>query len=134
MAGCPGTQVPDCRDQRGVLHHRGIARLGVQNKRGVQRRLSIRSSGDRNKQDALSRLSIHNPEDRSRRDVLSRLGMHSLRDRDKLGIPNVRGNHSPAARNPDIRKQGTDRRDIRRQSSRTRRPGSRNRCPVAMEV
>ena len=90
--------------------------------------------GDPNNQDALSRLGIHNPEDQCRRDVLSRLGIHSLRDRDKRGIPNVLGIRSPVVGSPDIRKQGTDRRDIRSLGSHTRRPGSRNRCPVAEEV
>ena len=41
MAGCPGTQVPDCRDQRGVLYHRGIPRLGVQNKRDFPAPISL---------------------------------------------------------------------------------------------
>jgi hypothetical protein len=114
MAGCFGIQVPDCRD--------------------FPPHLGIRSLEDQNKRDALSRPDIQNPEDRSSRGVPSRLGIHNLEDRDKRGIPNGRGNHSPAARNPDIRKQGTDRRDIRSLGSRTRRPGSRNRCPVAVEV
>jgi hypothetical protein len=108
--------------------------LGERNKRDFPPRLSIRSLGDQNKRGVPRRLSIRSFGDRNKQDTLSRLGIHSLRDRDKRGIPNVRDNHSPAARNPDIRKQVSDKRDIHRQGSRTRRPGSRNRCPVAVEV
>jgi hypothetical protein len=84
--------------------------------------------------DSPPRLGIHRLGVQNKRSAPSRLGIHILGEQNKRGIPNVRGNHSPAARNPDIRKQGTDRRDIHRQGSRTRRPGSRNRCPVAEEV
>jgi hypothetical protein len=97
MAGCPGTQVPDCWDFR--------------------RRLDIRSLADRNKQDALSRLSIRNLEDQNNR-----------------GIPSSLGIRRPLVGSPDIRKQDTDKRDIRSLGSHTRRSDSHNRCPVAMEA
>jgi hypothetical protein len=66
-------------------------------------------------------LAIRNPR-RGRRAVPSSLGIHSPEDRRGRGIPNSLGTHSSAAHSSDIR------------ILRTRRPGSRNRCPVGVEV
>ena len=63
---------------------------------------------------------IHSPEDRSRRGnraAPNNQGIHSPQDRSERGIPSSLGIHSPAVRNPDIRKLS-----------------SRNRCPVEVEV
>ena len=75
-----------------------------------------------------ARLGIRSLEDRNKRGIPRRLS--SLRDRDNRDIPSNLGIR--AVRIPDIRKQDTDRRDIH--SLGTRMPGSRNRCPVAVEV
>jgi hypothetical protein len=69
-----------------------------------------------------SSLGIHRAGVRGKRADPNNLGIHCPEDRSKRGIPNGLGIHSPTARSRDIRI-----RDIRRL-------GSRNRCPVAVEV
>ena len=94
MGDCPGTQVPDSRDQLCALNHRDIDRLGVQNKWGAPSRLGIHILGERNKRDfpprlgirledqnnggVPRRLSIRSLGDPNNQDALSHLGIHSL--------------------------------------------------------
>ena len=88
----------------------------------------------RSKRDIPSWLAIHRPGVRSKRSVPSRSVIRRLRDRGKWAVPSSLGVHSPEdhgrhgipnnldIHNPDIRKQEV------------RRLGSRNRCPVGVEV
>ena len=111
----------------------------------------FRSSASRGKSGVPSRQMIHSPTNLDKLGSPRRRGIHSLanlgnrdtrhrrcihspggpRDRDQ---PNSLGIRRPLVGSPNIRKQDTDKPDIRSLGRRSRRPDSRNRCPVAVEV
>ena len=71
---------------------------------------------------SLNWVLTHMPGVRSRRGMPGCLGMHSPENRSRGALPSSLGIHSSAVRNRDTRKQ------------KVRRPGSRNMCPVGVEV
>jgi hypothetical protein len=101
----PMIHSPGNRDERGTPHRRDIHSPADPGEPGSRRRPGIRRPGDRGHRARPNSLDIHSS-------AADRLGLHSL----------------------DIRKQDTERRDIRMVGSRTRRPGSRNRYSVAAEA
>jgi hypothetical protein len=100
----------------GIPHPRGIHRPGDRGERSILRRLGIRSSAEQDGRGIPRLPGIHRSEDRSNRE-----------HRNNLGI------HTPVAGRTDIDTRDNRNPDTRSQEN-IRRPGSRNRCPVAAEV
>ena len=103
-------------------------------KLGSPRRRGIRSSASRGKSGIPGRPMVHSPRNRDKRGAPHRRCIHRPGERGNWDQPNSLGIRRPLVDSPDIRKQDTDKREIRSLGSHTRRPGSRNRCPVVEEV
>ena len=96
---------------------------------GIPHRHGIHRPGDRGEWGILRRLGLRNPVEEDERRIPRLPGIHKSGDQSMREHRSIQDIQSPAVGRLDTRRLDNRKADIR-----NRRPGSRNRCPVAVEV